>query len=65
VATEMTTDLAHFDNSVRNGVPMRRAATPDDVAGTVCFLASSAADYVTGTTLIVDGGLSASAFRIS
>jgi glucose 1-dehydrogenase len=39
------------------GVPLRRAGTPDDVAGAVLYLASVAAEYVTGTTITVDGGL--------
>jgi NAD(P)-dependent dehydrogenase (short-subunit alcohol dehydrogenase family) len=36
--------------------PMRRWGTPDDVAGPVLFLASSAAAFVTGVVLPVDGG---------
>ena len=39
------------------GVPLRRAGTPDDVAGAVLYLASRAAAYVTGSTGTVDGGL--------
>jgi len=42
-----------------NAVPARRAGTPQDVADCVRFLASDQAGYVTGTTLTVDGGLSA------
>lgn len=38
-------------------VPMRRAGTPEDVAGAVAYLASAAAAYVTGATIVVDGGL--------
>ncbi|MET8040509.1 3-oxoacyl-ACP reductase FabG [Micromonospora sp. NPDC005215] len=63
--TDMTHDVAHLDQSVRRHVPMRRAASPDEVAACVCFLASTAAGYVTGATLAVDGGLSAAAFQIS
>jgi len=40
-------------------VPARRAGTPEEVAACVRFLASPEAAYVTGTTLTVDGGLSA------
>jgi 3-oxoacyl-[acyl-carrier protein] reductase len=38
-------------------VPLRRAATPEEVAAAVAYLASEAASYVTGTALRVDGGL--------
>jgi NAD(P)-dependent dehydrogenase (short-subunit alcohol dehydrogenase family) len=37
-------------------IPMGRLGTPDDIVGAVQFLASSAARYVTGHTLVVDGG---------
>jgi NAD(P)-dependent dehydrogenase (short-subunit alcohol dehydrogenase family) len=37
--------------------PMKRAGTPEEVAGTVLFLASGAASYVTGGNLVVSGGL--------
>lgn len=42
---------------VQNNIPMKRAGTPDDVSGLVLFLASSDADYITGQTINVDGGL--------
>ena len=48
----------HLEEAVK-AVPARRAGTPEDVAAAVRFLASDAAAYVTGTTLVVDGGLSA------
>lgn len=37
-------------------VPLRRAGSPEDVAGAVAFLCSPDADYITGQTLNVDGG---------
>jgi len=38
-------------------VPLGRMATPDEVAGTVTFLAGPDAAYITGAVVPVDGGL--------
>ena len=38
-------------------IPMERIGRPEDVAGAAVFLASEAAAYVTGATIVVDGGL--------
>jgi 3-oxoacyl-[acyl-carrier protein] reductase len=56
VATDMTADL---NGDLLAAVPARRPGTPEEVAACVRFLASEAAGYVTGSTLVVDGGLSA------
>ena len=40
-------------------VPLKRFATMEEVGAAVCYLASPAARYVTGHTLVVDGGLTA------
>jgi NAD(P)-dependent dehydrogenase (short-subunit alcohol dehydrogenase family) len=40
-------------------VPAGRAGDPDELGAAVVFLASPAANYITGTTLVVDGGLTA------
>ena len=44
-------------SAVINNIPLGRLGQPSDVASLVAFLASPDADYVTGTTLFVDGGL--------
>ena len=41
----------------QNEIPLRRFGKPRELADVVCFLASSRAGYVTGTTIAVDGGL--------
>jgi 2-dehydro-3-deoxy-D-gluconate 5-dehydrogenase len=59
----MDTDLnaalradAARSKAITTRIPAGRWGTPEDVAGAVVFLASSAADYVHGHTLVVDGG---------
>jgi len=50
--------LERFGDSFRQRIPLGRFGGPDDLKGTIVFLAGRAADYVTGQTLIVDGGQS-------
>lgn len=45
--------------SVARHTPLGRAATPEDVAGTIAFLASTDAAYVTGSVVTLDGGRTA------
>jgi len=61
--TEMNAALvadAEFSTWVARRTPAGRWANPPEIAGAAVFLASSAADYVTGHLLAVDGGFSAS-----
>jgi 3-oxoacyl-[acyl-carrier protein] reductase len=44
-------------NSVADSTPLRRWGTPDDVAGAAVFLASPAAAFITGQTIMIGGGV--------
>jgi 3-oxoacyl-[acyl-carrier protein] reductase len=57
IATDMTAELP--TDEIAKVIPARRLGTPEDVAAAVRYLASEDASYVTGTTLYVDGGISA------
>jgi 3-oxoacyl-[acyl-carrier protein] reductase len=48
-----------MDGDLSKAIPARRVGTPEEAAACIRFLASEDASYVTGTTLTVDGGLSA------
>jgi NAD(P)-dependent dehydrogenase (short-subunit alcohol dehydrogenase family) len=41
---------------MEEGTPVRRVGQPDDIAGLTLFLASDASNFVTGQTMIADGG---------
>jgi 3-oxoacyl-[acyl-carrier protein] reductase len=56
IGTGMTDGIA---TGLADAIPARRAGTPEEVAACIGFLASPAASYVTGTTLTVDGGMTA------
>jgi len=59
IDTPMTAPMVHFKELLDAELahtPMGRLGTPNDVAGAVLFLASSAASFITGHTLVVDGG---------
>ena len=57
VETDMTAGMPDFaKKSVGDTIPMKRFGQPEDIANAMMFLASSAASYVTGACLQVDGG---------
>jgi len=47
----------HYERTAKN-VPLRRLGEPEDLANAIVFLCSEPANYITGTCLNVDGGLS-------
>ena len=55
---ELVADPAVYEWNVKN-IPMRRGAEPEEIAGAVAFLASDDASYMTGSFVVVDGGLTA------
>ena len=58
VRTEMTAGLTEAqETAVLQLVPIGRAATPEEIAPAVVFLASEEAAYITGHVLAIDGGL--------
>ena len=48
----------NYRRSLEQNIPIGRAGQPEEVAGVVVFLASSAGAYITGSTITIDGGLS-------
>lgn len=55
--TKVTTDNPQRLEGALRRIPLRRAGTPQEMAGAALFLASPLASYVQGHTLVVDGGL--------
>lgn len=44
------------DNLIKSTVPMQRFGTPKEIADSVVFMCSDRASFITGTTLVIDGG---------
>ena len=58
--TSVTTDHPERLEASLKSIPLRRMGTPEDMAGAALFLASPLSAYITGQTLVVDGGLTLS-----
>ena len=54
---ELTEDVQQRVDAYMSNVPLGRIAQPDEIAGTVLFLASDLSSYLTGAAIPVDGGL--------
>lgn len=64
IETDLTSSLVDnpaLGDSVISGVPAGRWGTADEVVGAVVFLASDDSSFITGSTLAIDGGLTAQA----
>jgi 3-oxoacyl-[acyl-carrier protein] reductase len=58
IETEMTDKLSEeIVQQWRDGIPLKRGGTPEDVANACVFLASDLSNYITGQVLQVDGGM--------
>jgi 3-oxoacyl-[acyl-carrier protein] reductase len=60
IETDMLTPIIASDElrkKMVNAVPLKRLGRPEDIAGAALFLASEEASYVTGHSLVVDGGM--------
>jgi len=58
IRTDMTARLSQaVQDGIMKDIPLQHFGSPCDVAGVCMFLASPAADYITGQTIVVDGGL--------
>jgi NAD(P)-dependent dehydrogenase (short-subunit alcohol dehydrogenase family) len=57
-AKALWTDPVRYRKATRD-VPLQRIGEPDEIAGAAVFLASAAGRFVTGQTLVVDGGTTA------
>ena len=58
IETDMTAAMTPEARAALSGqIPLERLGSPTDIAGVVTFLASEYAAYITGQTLVVDGGM--------
>jgi glucose 1-dehydrogenase len=58
IATEINADVTADPGKLLELIPYGRVGDPEDVARAALFLVSDAADYIVGSTLVIDGGMS-------
>lgn len=61
IETSMTKDMLENPSkqtkAIIEGIPLKRVGTPDEIGKLAAFLASDDAKYITGTTIVIDGGM--------
>ena len=64
IETEMSETVRNLiGEEVKKLIPLKRCGKPEEIAALAVFLASSAADYITGQVITIDGGLSLGGIR--
>ena len=57
IPPDLPPDALAMIEQLTNAMPLRRQGEPDDIARVTVFLASPAAEYMSGSTVVVDGGM--------
>lgn len=55
----IVTESKEATEDALKGIPLADIGTPEDVANTILFLASEESRYITGTEIVIDGGMTA------